>query len=180
MSNEILIRCKVCGSTELIEQGGQRKCRYCGAVYQIASPRMENDLQTANAFRECTRFEEAEALYKQMLKSYRDQDLSEVYWNLLLCEQRVMFETDEKGERFPSFYAITDGDAEDSPYYISAVSTAEKYAPERAAIFKDLTAKMQRAKQLYARIEQTSRPYDLFICFKKSKTDGSGDTKDCA
>ncbi|MBQ8356404.1 MAG: leucine-rich repeat protein [Clostridia bacterium] len=170
--------CPVCGG-ELTGEGRERKCRYCGAVHLISDPLMTDELQTANAFRECTRFAEAETLYKQIAKKYRGADLSEVYWNLLLCEQHVMFETDAKGERFPSFYAVVPEEIEDSLYYINAVDMAERYAPERAEIFKDLAGKMIRAKQLYGRISETSKPFEIFICFKKSAADG-GNTPDCA
>ncbi len=173
-----LRKCTVCGEP-LVGEGARCECRFCGSVYAFANPQMEDELQTANAFRECTRFEEAETLYKQILKKYREYDLSEVYWNLFLCEQRVMFETDEKGERFPSFYTITDDEIEDSLYYLGAIGAAEKKAPERVEIFKTLAEKMIRVKQLYTRISDTSKPYDLFICFKKSAFEG-GDTKDCA
>ena len=174
------IKCKTCGGSEFIQKNNREVCRYCGATYVVYDPGLEAELRMAESFRESAQFDLAAGLYHKIIKTYTRHDLSDAYWGLFLCEQRVMFETNENGERFPSFYTITSNAPASSAFYADAVSTAEKYAPQRAAIFKDLTVKMQRAKQLYARIEQTSRPYDLFICFKKSKTDGSGDTKDCA
>ena len=173
-----VIKCGICGEP-LSGAGNPYTCAVCGNVSYTSNPMLEDELRTANAMRECTRFDEAMLVYKQIVKKYKTDDLSEVYWNLLLCEQRVMFETDEKGERFPSFYAITDDEIEDSLYYLGAIGSAEKHAPERVEIFKGLAEKMIRAKQLYARISETSKPYDLFICFKKSAFEG-GDTKDCA
>ena len=100
-----IIKCTVCGG-QLTEQGNVRRCRFCNTEFEIRNRQMEDELQEANAFRECARFADAEYRYGQILKRYPNEDLSEVYWNLLLCEHKVMFETDEKGERFPSFYAI--------------------------------------------------------------------------
>ena len=171
-----VIRCGVCG--EPLEGHGPYTCRVCGNVTQRSNPALEEELGTANAMRECTRFDEAQALYKQIVKKYKNDDLSEVYWNQLLCEQHVMFETDEKGERFPSFYAVVADDVEDSPYYTCAMAAAERHAPERVPIFTEMAEKMLRAKQLYSRIRESAKPYDVFICFKKSKPDGSGNTPD--
>lgn len=169
-----VIKCGICGEP-LSGAGNPYTCAVCGNVSYTSNPMLEDELRTANAMRECTRFDEAMLVYKQIVKKYKTDDLSEVYWNLLLCEQRVMFETDEKGERFPSFYAIVSDDVEDSPYYTCALSAAEKHAPERVAIFTEMAEKMARAKQLYARIRESEKPYDVFICFKKSKLDGSGE-----
>lgn len=169
-----VIKCGICGEP-LSGAGNPYTCAVCGNVSYTSNPMLEDELRTANAMRECTRFDEAMLVYKQIVKKYKSDDLSEVYWNLLLCEQRVMFETDEKGERFPSFYAIVSDDVEDSPYYTCALSAAEKHAPERVAIFTEMAEKMARAKQLYARIRESEKPYDVFICFKKSKLDGSGE-----
>lgn len=169
-----VIKCGICGEP-LSGAGNPYTCAVCGNVSYTSNPMLEDELRTANAMRECTRFDEAMLVYKQIVKKYKTDDLSEVYWNLLLCEQRVMFETDEKGERFPSFYAIVSDDVEDSPYYTCALSAAGKHAPERVAIFTEMAEKMARAKQLYARIRESEKPYDVFICFKKSKLDGSGE-----
>ena len=168
-----VIRCGVCGAA-LSGSGNTYTCEYCGNVSHRGNPALEDELATANALRECSRFDEAQAMYKQIVKKYKEHDLSEVYWNLLLCEQRVMFETNERGEHFPSFYAIVSDDVTDSPYYECALSQAMKHAPDRIAIFEKMAEKMASAKQLYARIRESEKPFDVFVCFKKSKMDGSG------
>ena len=168
--------CPVCGAP-LPGEGGKRVCRYCKSVHIVGDPQLEHDFAQANVFRESTRFREAEGLYQNIIKDYPDRDHADVYWNLLLCQQRVMFETDEKGERFPSFYSIAPEDIETSPHYISAITLAERSDPEKAARFRDMGERMVRAKRMYRTIEETSKPYDIFICFKKTAADG-GVTKD--
>ncbi|MBQ8356804.1 MAG: leucine-rich repeat protein [Clostridia bacterium] len=168
--------CPVCGAL-MSGDGGRVVCPYCKTAHVVNDPRAERDFAKANVFRESARFREAEGLYQNIIKAYPNTDHADVYWNLLLCQQRVMFETDEKGERFPSFYSIAPEDIETSPHYISAITLAERSDPEKAARFRDMGERMVRAKRMYRTIEETSKPYDIFICFKKTAADG-GVTKD--
>ncbi len=101
-----------------------------------------------------------------MLKKYENRDLSSVYWELLLCEQRVIFETNAQGETFPSFYDIVSTDIETSPNYLGAINCSS----ERLENYKSLVAKLIAAKSTYRKIKATTQPYDIFICFKKTQT----------
>ena len=102
----VQIRCKICGENEFERIGNREVCRYCKAAYVVYDPGLEAELRMAESFRESAQFDVAAALYNKLLRTYEGQELSDVYWGLFLCEQKVMFETDEHGERFPSFYAI--------------------------------------------------------------------------
>ena len=51
------------------------------------------------------------------------------------------------------------------------------YLPFFAEKFGELASKMQQVKHLYERINESSKPYDIFICFKKTASEG-GDTPD--
>ncbi|MBQ8357041.1 MAG: leucine-rich repeat protein [Clostridia bacterium] len=168
--------CPICGAL-LPDEGVKRVCRYCKTVHVVGDPQLEHDFAQANVFRESTRFREAEGMYRNIIKSYPDGDLSDAYWNLFLCKQRVMFETDEKGERFPSFYAVTPEEIVNSPDCIKAVEYAERYDPEKAERFREMIGRLEQAKRLYRLIDRTTRPYDVFICFKKTSFAG-GVTRD--
>jgi hypothetical protein len=174
----VQIRCKVCGESEFIKQDNREVCRYCGTTYVTYDPGLEAELRTAGAMRESARFEEAAVMYRRIIDTYRGHDLSIAYWSLFLCEQCVMFETDAQGERFPSFFAISPEDAATSAAYQNALALAEEFDPPRANLFRELAKKIVGAKEMYRRIGQSSKPFDIFICFKKSLLSGEGYTKD--
>ncbi len=174
----VQIKCKICGESEFIRNGDREVCKFCGTTYVVYDPGLEAELRTAGAMRESARFEEAAGLYRRIIDIYRGHDLSIAYWNLYLCEQRVMFETDAKGERFPSFFAIAPEDAAASAAYQNALTLAEEFDPPRAALFRELAKKIVGAKEMYRQIGATSKPFDIFICFKKSLMSGEGYTKD--
>ncbi|MDE5602202.1 MAG: leucine-rich repeat protein [Clostridia bacterium] len=163
-------KCPTCGGKLELISSNKYECRCCHNVYEMneGNTSLYDSLQAASTFRESLNFKQAEMLYKNMLKKYADDDLSDVYWNLLLCEQRVMFETDQYGEQFPSFYDIVPADIDDSEYYSKAMEYAQEYDTAKLISFMNLANKMKEAKNKYRTIKNTTKPYDIFICFKKS------------
>ena len=163
-------KCPTCGGRLENISGNKYECRCCHNMYEMneGNTSLYDSLQTASTFRESLNFKQAEMLYKNMLKKYANEDLSDVYWNLLLCEQRVMFETDQNGEQFPSFYDIVQTEIDESEYYSKAIEYAQEYDTNKLMCFVDLANKMQEAKNKYRTIKSTTKPYDIFICFKKS------------
>ena len=126
------IKCKICGESEFVRLGSREVCRYCNAAYALYDPGLEAELRMAESFRESAQFDVAATLYQKLLRTYEGQELSDAYWGLFLCEQNVMFETDEHGERFPSFYAVTPMDPKESSALQGAIDAALQYAPEKA------------------------------------------------
>ncbi|MDE5602017.1 MAG: leucine-rich repeat protein [Clostridia bacterium] len=163
-------KCPTCGGRLELISNNKYECRCCHNVYEMheGNTSLYDSLQTASTFRESLNFKQAEMLYKNMLKKYANEDLSDVYWNLLLCEQRVMFETDQNGEQFPSFYDIAQTEIDESEYYSKAIEYAQEYDSNKLMCFVDLANKMQEAKSKYRTIKNSTKPYDIFICFKKS------------
>ena len=169
----VQIKCKICGEGEFHKIGNREVCRYCNAAYVAYAPGLEAELRMAESFRESAQFDVAATLYQKLLRTYEGQELSDVYWGLFLCEQKVMFETDEHGERFPSFYAITPAAPKESAALQNAIEAARCYDSEKAETYRALAEKITGAKELYRRIHAASKPYDIFICFKRSAADGA-------
>ncbi len=174
----VQIKCRICGESEFIEIGNREVCKYCGATYAVYDPGLEAELRMAESFREGAQFEVAAGLYGKIIDSYEGHDLSDAYWGLFLCEQQVMFETDANGVRFPSFYGVTSVAPESSEAFTKALAAARQYAPDKAAVFCELCEKIDNAKELYRRIGSEGKPFDIFICFKKTAADGVNYTKD--
>ena len=168
------LSCGNCGAPLGEGHGNKYHCVYCGYDSYITNPKMQDSLVFANSVRESAQFDMASSLYRKILDRHNGEDVSDVYWNLFLCEQNVIFETDEKGDRFPSFYRIISDSAEDSPYYEKAVSCAKKFGADwKVSFYESMKEKIVRAKDLYRRIKESERPYDIFVCFKKSDNNGS-------
>ena len=173
-------KCPTCGGRLENLNGNQYECRSCHNVYELneRNANLYHDLQVASTFRESLNFKQAELMYKNLLKEYKDDNLADVYWNLLLCEQRVMFESNERGEQFPSFYDIVPTEIEESENYNKTIEYLNKFSPQNIATYVELVDKMYTAKRKCRTIKNTSKPYDIFICFKKSKLDGEGVTEE--
>ncbi len=174
--------CTICGG-KLIADGTDRyRCQSCGKEYLMTETEREEVshslalLQMANVERESANFAKAENLYRNIVKDNLDEKwLADAYWGLFLCEQHCMFETDENGNQFPSFYDISPVAIDASEALANAISSALSQGDSKKAnIFKELSVIMKQSKVNYQRIKQTEEPYDIFICFKKSKMDGSG------
>lgn len=162
--------CSTCGAELVLERKNLYVCPYCGNHYSVEKndPPSET-LRLANACRESFDFAKAESLYLSLAKSNPDGDLSDVYWGLFLLEQRCVFEDDERGNRFPSFYDIVPYDIEQSQYLKLAVKNAEVHGEsEKAESYRTLAKRMQQLKLKYQTIKRTVKPYDIFICFKKN------------
>jgi len=174
-------KCPTCGGKLDLLSGNNYECRSCHNVYELneRNANLYHDIELASTFRESLNFKQAELLYKKLLKEYDGDNLTDVYWNLLLCEQRVMFETDQNGEQFTSFYDISATEIDESEYYGQTISYANKFNPANISTYVSLVNKMHLAKKQYRTINETTKPYDIFICFKKSSTkDPSKLTKD--
>ncbi|MDE5601103.1 MAG: leucine-rich repeat protein [Clostridia bacterium] len=180
MSTFIQKKCPTCGGRLELLSGNQYECRSCHNVYELneRNANLYHDLQVASTFRESLNFKQAELMYKNLLKEYKDENLADVYWNLLLCEQRVMFESNEIGEQFPSFYDIAPTEIEESENYNKTIEYLNKFSPQNIGTYVELVDKMYTAKRKCRTIKNTSKPYDIFICFKKSKLDGEGVTEE--
>ncbi len=162
--------CRTCGAELVLERKNLYVCPYCGNHYSV----QKNDppsatLRLANACRESFDFAKAESLYLSLIRSNPDGDLTDVYWGLFLLEQRCVFEEDEHGDRFPSFYDIVPYDVEQSEYFKLAVKSAQAAGDaEKAETYRTLAKRMQQLKLKYQTIKRTTKPYDIFICFKKN------------
>ena len=151
-------------------------CKYCLSKFtkkQINS-QMFVDLRLANIERNQANFDKAKSIYTSILNNYPNEDLTDVYWGLFLCEQRVLFEEDGKGEKFPSFFRMNqDICVEDSQAFGKALSYALKHNKEKLEVFNSLAEKIENTRKMYLDIQNKTEPFDVFICFKNSDENGA-------
>ncbi|MBQ7308080.1 MAG: toll/interleukin-1 receptor domain-containing protein [Clostridia bacterium] len=135
------------------------------------------DLRLANIERNQTNFDKAKSIYTKIIEANPNEDLTDVYWGLFLCEQRVLFEEDGKGEKFPSFYRLNqDKSIKESLSLEKALSYASNNK-DKLEVFNVLAEKIEEARKMYLDIQRTTKPFDIFICFKNTDNNGNH-TKD--
>lgn len=161
--------CPTCGSREFSEVDGKLKCKCCLNVYEKNSENgipFASDLAVADSFRQTADFEHAKEIYKRIINENPDADITSAYWGLFLCDNNVIFETDGKGEIFPSFYRVRDTKVDDNENYKNAIDCSTVYHPEKTASLQDLAEKIEYARQKYFDISRKCNPFEVFICFK--------------
>ncbi|MBQ7306927.1 MAG: toll/interleukin-1 receptor domain-containing protein [Clostridia bacterium] len=174
--------CPNCQSKNFSVEDNVHTCKSCLSTFRVnqLSSKVFVDLMVANNERNSGNFEKAKNLYKEIIANDPNEDLSDVYFGLLLSEQRVIFEEDGKGEKFPSFYKINEDETdkiEDTFTYNRAITYALKHNPDRIDVFNNLVEKIENAKKMYLDIKKKTKPFDVFICFKNSDENGNH-TKD--
>ena len=164
-------QCPVCFSTHFRIEGDLYVCESCGNSYtkKQADSQMFIDLRIANSQRQFADFAKAKSMYDQILAKYPDEDLTAVYWGLLLCDQQVMLEMDNNGQLFPSFYNVNEKPIDESNAYKRFMTYLKKTSPEKLPDFMERLNIIENAREKAVLIKNTTKPYDVFICFKKTE-----------
>ena len=176
MENFKLSQCPTCGGTRLIKKSDQYICMHCGNIYfnEHADKEYYSLLDMALAQRQTAKFDEAFEIYNMLVNKFHDKDLSDVYFGMFLCEFSVIFENNMQEQPFPSFYAMRKTSCYTNYYYKKAIeqATANKNE-EKLKTFEELVENIEYARKTYIAIEKSNRPYDIFICYKKTDNEGN-------
>ncbi|MBQ7306926.1 MAG: TIR domain-containing protein [Clostridia bacterium] len=173
--------CPNCQNTDYEVKGSYCVCKYC--LSKFKKKEMSKDmfvkLNLANVERNSTNFNKASSIYNQIIKEYPDEDLSDVYFGQFLCNEKVVFEEDGKGNKFPSFYKISESknSVMKNTFLNKAIDYAKENNKDRIEVYTSLANKIKDAKDMYTNIKDTTEPFDVFICFKNSDENGNH-TKD--
>ena len=173
-------QCPVCMSTHCKQEGDVFVCLSCGNSYtkKEADSQLFIDLRIANRHRQFAEFAKARDIYNDILSKYPDEDLSAAYWGLLLCDQSVMLEMDNQGQLFPSFYRVKNTPIDQTTAYKRLMKYVKKVSPEKLDDYEQRINIIETARDKATVIAQSSKPYDVFICFKKTQLDSDMVTSD--
>ena len=173
-------QCPICMSTHFKQDGEVFICSSCGNTYtqKQADSQMFVDLRLANRFRQFAEFSKAKDIYIDIINKYQDDDLSAAYWGLLLCDQKVLLEMDNQGQLFPSFYGVKKIPIEETDAYKNLFRYVKKVSPEKWDDYSDRIQIIENARDKAVVISESSKPYDVFICFKKTQLDSDMVTSD--
>lgn len=169
-----LSQCPTCGGHQLIQQNNRFICSHCGNIYFNTDKSSEfySSLNMALTLRQTAKFDDSFEIYNMITNKFADSDLSDVYFGMFLCEFSVIFETNTSGEPFPSFYSMCKTPCENNYYYKKAIEVAVQFDEKKVESFKALAEKIEYARKTYLAIKKNNRPYDIFICYKKSDEQG--------
>lgn len=173
-----LSQCPTCGGHKLTLQGNSAVCEFCGNIYYDTKGNSEfySMLDMALANRQIAKFDEAFEIYNLIVNKFYEYDLTDAYYGMFLCEYSIIFESDISGKAFPCFYDMRKTTCQSNYYYKKAMEHAQKHDENKMNVLMSLTEKIEYARKTYIEIEKTNKPYDIFICYKK--TDNNNELTD--
>lgn len=167
-----IFKCKMCGGTLEFNPGDTvAVCDSCGTKQTL--PKLDDDRRVnlydrANHFRRNNEYDKAMGIYEQILSE--DTTDAEAYWSLVLCRYGIEYVEDPvTHKRMPTvnraqFTSIFDDDNYKSALQYADFAQREVYESEAKAI-------NEIQKGILA-ISQKEQPFDVFICYKETDSDG--------
>ena len=165
-------RCKTCGGQlEYIEGQTSVQCEYCGIVQTIGKVRsdnIQNLFERADNLRLNYEFDRAEKIYEKIIEE--DSKCAEAYWGIVLCRYGIVYVDDPKtGKKLPTCNRVSyDAVVADNDY-----KNAIQYADviDRTT-YETLAVEFDRIQKEILVLAEKEEPYDVFICYKETGTDG--------
>lgn len=178
MANNV---CKSCGAN-LVYRNGRWVCPACGLFKEEELSNEEVTLlYNAEQKLRLASFDEAEDLYKDIIKKYPEN--AQGYWGLLLAKYGIKYEVDYDGTQKPTCYAVTIESVQSDPNYQKVLDQCKDKEEKRSYIEKAKEIEKIRVEWLEKAIKEPQ--YDIFICFKDTdkergfeRTDDSWDVAD--
>ena len=167
-----LFKCKMCGGAlEINNNETVATCEYCGT--QQTLPRLDDDRKAnlydrANHFRRNNEFDKAMGIYEQILNE--DNTDAEAYWSLVLCRYGIEYVEDPSShKRMPTVNRAQFTSIFDDDNYKSALRYADGY---QCNIYEDEARTINEIQKGILAISQKEEPFDVFICYKESDSNG--------
>lgn len=167
-----VFKCKMCGGTLEFAPGDTvAVCDSCGTkqtLPKLDDQRRANLYDRANHFRRNNEFDKAMGIYEQILNE--DKTDAEAYWSLVLCRYGIEYVEDPAThKRMPTVNRAQFTSIFDDDNYKSALQYAD--GAQRALYEQEAEAINEIQKGILA-ISQKEEPFDVFICYKETGSDG--------
>lgn len=167
-----IFKCKMCGGELHINPGESvAVCEYCGTTQTL--PKLDDDRRAnlydrANHFRRNNDFDKAAGIYEQILNE--DKTDAEAYWSLVLCRYGIEYVEDPAThKRVPTVNRAQYTSIFDDEDYKAAIQYAD--AAQRVVYEAEAKAINEIQKGILE-ISQKEEPFDVFICYKETDTNG--------
>ena len=167
-----IFRCKMCGGDLEITPGSSVcECLYCGT--QQTLPKLDDDRRAnmydrANHFRRNNEFDKAMSMYEKILEE--DKTDSEAYWSLVLCRYGIEYVEDPTThKRVPTVNRAQYTSVFMDENYKSAIEYADVV---QKSVYEREAAAIDEIQKGILAISQQEEPFDVFICYKETGSDG--------
>lgn len=167
-----IFRCKMCGGDLEITPGSSVcECLYCGT--QQTLPKLDDDRRAnmydrANHFRRNNEFDKAMSMYEKILEE--DKTDSEAYWSLVLCRYGIEYVEDPTThKRVPTVNRAQYTSVFMDENYKSAIEYADVV---QKSVYEREAAAIDDIQKGILAISQQEEPFDVFICYKETGSDG--------
>ena len=167
-----ILRCKMCGGTmEILEGTTVAQCEYCGTkqtVPRLNDERKANLYDRANHFRRNNEYDKAMSIYERILDE--DSSDAEAYWSLVLCRYGVEYVEDPAtGKRVPTVNRTQFNSIFNDADYKATLEHADAYQKE---LYEAEAKQIDDIQKGILEISSKEEPFDVFICYKETDTDG--------
>ena len=167
-----VFQCRCCGAG--IEVNGAQtfcECSYCGVMQTV--PILDFDekailWERADDLRRGGEYDRAMTVYVRLEELCPDDP--DVYWSKTLCRYGVEY-VEENGshKRIPTLNRIQYEPVTDDEDYRKAVSIADD---GRRRVYILWAKQLEELRQITLSVTLTEKPYDIFICYKETGTNG--------
>ena len=167
-----IFKCKMCGGTlEINNNESVAECEYCGTMQTLPKLNDENKsnlYDRANHFRRNNDYDKAMSIYDRILNE--DKTDAEAYWSLVLCRYGIEYVEDPATrKRVPTVNRAQFTSVFMDEDYKSAI----KYADVVQKKLYEAEAKaIDEIQKGILAISQNEEPFDVFICYKESDSNG--------
>lgn len=166
------LRCKMCGGIiEIDEKTGLAVCEYCGTkqtVPKINDEKLTALFERANFYRSKNEFDKALAIYEGIIIEVPEE--AEAYWGICLCRYGIEYVTDPKtGSHIPTCHRTQFRSILNDESYHLAMKNADSASSE---LYYNEAHIIDRLQKNILSISSKEEPFDIFICYKETDTDG--------
>lgn len=168
----MFFQCKMCGGNLEITAGSTvAQCESCGVKQTI--PHLDDDkkalsFQRANGLRTECEFDKAAMTYEAIIADYPRE--AEAYWGMVLCTYGIEYVNDpQTGAKIPTCHRASYQSIYDNPDYQRVLQCAD---PVALAVYQQEAVVIEKLRRDIFAISAAEEPYDVFICYKETASDG--------
>lgn len=166
-------KCKMCGGTLKVEVGQTVvKCEYCGVNQTLPVFDDEKKIafyNRANSLRRECEFDKAAGIYEMIVTEFSQE--AEAFWGLVLCKYGIEYIDDPKnGKKVPTCHRTLFTSIFDDSDYKNAIRHSDVVARE---LYREEAERIDTLQKRILEISAKEDPFDVFICYKESTTDGA-------
>ena len=165
-------RCKSCGAALEIKEGQSVvTCDYCDVVQTVPKANDEKKMTLfarANKLRSACEFDKAAGIFESIIAEFPEE--AEAYWGLVLCKYGIEYVDDPKtGKKIPTCHRSSYDSVMDDGNFELAMENADEVA--RRVYLSEAKA-FEEIRKGIIKISSTEEPYDIFICYKETDSEG--------